>query len=376
MPGRRSTWGCNEDAGGGYRRLRYWADLGDGRGYRRVSETIKGSRRDGDEVLARRRVEHSQDHAAMTLGEVWERWYWPECQRRVEDGTLKPRTLDEYRGAWRKHVAPAFGDAQVTDIRPLAVQEWLDGLTEGSAVVCRAVLRQVLDVAVRYELVGHNVAAARYHMPKGKERAVHREVLTLTQMERTLAATRGTLAYLPAVLCGTASCRVGEALGATRQDVSRHVAHGMTLAVVQVRQQLNQLGEIVPTKTPQSVRPVVVPEPWSLDVLAVHTEWLCEHPAYLVPVGQKQLQAYWRDAQRDAGLEPVVTMRNMRASWRTIMRWELGVDEDKVERMMGHAGKTIGQQYYDRPDADVFCDTVAEAWLRWRVTHPDEARDE
>ena len=33
----RAAWGSNEDAGNGRRRIRYWADLGDGRGYRRVS---------------------------------------------------------------------------------------------------------------------------------------------------------------------------------------------------------------------------------------------------------------------------------------------------------------------------------------------------
>ena len=49
----RSTWGANEDAGNGRRRLRYWADLHDGKGYVRHSMTIVGSRRDGDEALAR-----------------------------------------------------------------------------------------------------------------------------------------------------------------------------------------------------------------------------------------------------------------------------------------------------------------------------------
>lgn len=49
----RASWGSNEDAGRGRRRIRYWADLHDGRGYRRVSETVRGTRKDADDVLAR-----------------------------------------------------------------------------------------------------------------------------------------------------------------------------------------------------------------------------------------------------------------------------------------------------------------------------------
>ena len=98
----RSTWGANEDAGNGRRRLRYWADLHDGRGYVRRSMTIVGTRRDGDEMLARLRVEHSQDRPTPTVGEVYdlilndlneaERLLAPE-----EDGMAYPRTDDNVR---------------------------------------------------------------------------------------------------------------------------------------------------------------------------------------------------------------------------------------------------------------------------------------
>lgn len=71
----RSSWGTNEPAARkGYRRLRYWADKRDGRGYRRCSETIRGSKRAGDARLAELRTLHANDTGCPTLGRVYADW--------------------------------------------------------------------------------------------------------------------------------------------------------------------------------------------------------------------------------------------------------------------------------------------------------------
>ena len=57
------------------------------------------------------------------------------------------------------------------------------------------------------------------------------------------------------------------------------------------------------------------------------------------------------------------------------MRWELGVPEDMLEKMMGHVGRNVGEVHYDRPDADVFADVVAEAWVRHRMGAKPDDRD-
>lgn len=50
----RSSFGSNEPARRpGFRRLRYWADEHDRRGFTRHSRTIKGTKRDGWDELAR-----------------------------------------------------------------------------------------------------------------------------------------------------------------------------------------------------------------------------------------------------------------------------------------------------------------------------------
>lgn len=368
MPRRRarSTWGSNEDAGGGRRRLRYWADLHDGRGYARHSMTIVGSRRDGDETLARLRVEHSADRPTPTLRQAYEAWYLPELRERVETGDMAPRSLVVYESLWRAHIDPVWGDTPVTDIRPLGIQQWLMGLTTESARKSLALMGRVLAKCVLYEAVPTNVAREDYRIPRRTEREHNKDVYTLSELMAALDAVRGTAAYIPAIMCGLASCRVGESLGPLRAEVREVESRGMTLAVVELRRQVDRLGHVSErVKNQHSERPVIVPEPWSLDVLAVGTEWLCDDGC-MRPLSQVAANAMWRDALEHAGIEPI-PLRNLRNTWRTYMRWELGIAEDMLEAMMGHAGKNVGEIHYDRPKADVFASTVADAWLRYRA---------
>ena len=46
------------------------------------------------------------------------------------------------------------------------------------------------------------------------------------------------------------------------------------------------------------------------------------------------------------------------------MRWTMGVAPDRVERMMGHAIPGVTGTHYDKPSAEQFVETVAEAFAR------------
>ena len=363
---RRSSWGSNEDAGRGRRRIRYWADLHDGKGYRRVSETIEGSRRDGDEALAMRRVQHSADAPVPTLAQAYEAWWLPEARGRVERGEMAKVTLANYESRWRRHVRPAFGDRPLTDVRPLEVQDWLLGMTAPMASISLSLMDQVYRKAVMYGVCEANPAALGYRMPVAQGEH-SKDVYTLAEMTAALSAVRGTCAYVPAVLCGVGSARVGESLGAiTAEDVRSAESHGMGLAVVDVRRQVDRYGHVMDRlKTAQSARPLVIPEPWSADVLAVGTRWLCDQGDG-TPVSQLTVGRVWKEALEAAGVKPI-PFRNLRNSWRTISRWELGIPEDMCERMMGHAGRNVGERHYDRPDADRFVDAVAAAYVHYRA---------
>ena len=370
MPRRRSTWGSNTDAGGGYRRLRYWADEHDGRGYVRHSKTIKGTRRQGDEELARLRVAHSQDRPVPTVRQAYEMWWLPDALAKVESGRISRQTLVNYQSRWKAHVCPALGDLPVSDVRPLVLREWLQGMSAGVSNQAVVMLRQILDLCVLYECIESN--PARGVIPTAtRPKAVLRDKTTYTaeEMEGALAAVRGTAAYVPAILCGLGSCRVGEALGVRCDEVEEVEANGMTVAVVPVTRQVGRFGDVSDTlKTDGSERVVVIPEPWSLDVLEAAR---AKQPGgWLTPDGvggplpQDALRRVW--ARADIGDLPRAPFRNLRNSWRTIMRWELGVSEDILEKLMGHVGRGVSAAYYDRPRAEYFADVVSKAWLAHR----------
>lgn len=365
MPRKRSTWGTNAPAARkGHRRLRYWADEHDGRGYARHTKTIRGTRRDGDEELARLRMEHAADAPVPTLERAWRMWALPDYERRVASGKASPNTLAAYQSAWRNHVAPAFGALPVTDIRPLDVQRWLSSMSKGAANLARAVLTVTLDKCVIYDVVQTNVARVAYETPTECE-ARSTDVYDLKSLRRALDAVRGTPAYVPAVLMGVASCRVGEALGALRSDVSEMDVDGATVAVVDIHQQATRDGRIMDrTKTRDSARPVIVAGPWAADVLAVAKDpglpYLCDRGDG-TPLRSAYVRHEWSRALAAAGIEPI-PLRNLRASWRTICRWEFHVPADYVERMMGHAGRNVGEVHYDRPRAEAFAAVAARTW--------------
>lgn len=362
----RNAWGSNDDAGAGRRRLRFWADLHDGRGYTRHSKTIVGTKTDGDVELAWLRVSHAEDRPVPTVRQAYEMWWLPNATERRESGEMAKSTYVNHLSRWRLHVEPRWGSVPVTDVRALDVQEWLKGLTATIAESGLSLLRQVLGECVRYDVLGRNVAAMTYRMPKRIERIYSKDVYTLAEMVAALDSVRGTVAYLPAVMAGIGSCRVGESMGFLTDEVRRVEVGGMTVAVVDLVRQASVNGTVEADhklKTKTSERPIVIVEPWSLDVLAADGPWLCGGAR--VP-SQPTIRRHWEDALRAAGIEPI-PLRNLRNSWRTIMRWELGVPEDKVERMMGHGGRNVGEIHYDRPTWEVYARTAAEAWLRYRA---------
>lgn len=365
----RNTWGSNDDAGGGRRRLRYWADLHDGRGYTRHSKTIVGTKTEGDVELARLRVSHSSDRPVPTVRQAYEMWWLPDATESRESGDMARSTYVNHLSRWRLHVGPRWGDLPVTDVRALDVQEWLRGLTATIAESSLTLLRQILAECVRYEVIDRNVAAMGYKMPRRIERIYSKDVYGLDEMVAALAAVRGTVAYIPAVMAGIGSCRVGESMGFRVDEVRAEEVCGMTVAVVDLVRQVSVNGvpgEDHELKTRTSERPIVIVEPWSLDVLsAPGPVWLCDNGCGGIP-SQPTIRRHWEGALRSAGMEPI-PLRNLRNSWRTYMRWELGVPEDKLERMMGHGGRNVGEIHYDRPAWEVFAQTAAEAWVRYRA---------
>lgn len=367
----RSSFGCVQRIGRDRYRLRWWEDTPDG--YRRVSETFDGTRKAAERRMAEIRVsldERARRHSPMTVGEAYRTWWLPDAEQRVTDGRLAKSTFKMRMSTWRLRVSE-WSETACADVRPLDIQRWLDPMTKKPAVDALSLLRQILDYAATYDVVGENVARRAYRMPQAHE-SLKDGAYTLDELDRIASAARGAHTEAALLLMCFASCRTGESLG-PRLDECRAVTYrGLTLAVVDVVRQVYsdaQLGPDGQLKNRQSVRPVVVPPPWSARLLELVGQkrargetWMSDDGAGR-PLSQNLLRREWSRAVQDACVPPKQP-RAARRSWETYMRWDMGVAPDKVERMMGHAIPGVTGEHYDKPTAKAYVETVGEVFCR------------
>ena len=371
----RDEWGSIQTVRRDLHYIRYWADLQDGRGYRRCREAVHGSKRDAQRRRAELRAAHAGDDPRMTFGQVREVLWLPAQRDRLASGDLAQNTMSLYETMWRRHIAPKWAGEAVDDIDPLEVQRWLLGLTKWNAVHSLSLAASIADVAIMYRRATTNpfrVAKGAYRMPT--ETARHtKAVWNLDTVGRAVEALRDTALEVPVMLVGLGSCRVGEAMGQKASEVEFSEEHGMTVARVPVVRQLLKSGELSDKlKTRWSYRTVCVPEPWSLRLREIvrereasGLEWLNDNGLGDI-VSRRAVWTNWERAFREGGaLEgfekiPLTSLRN---SWETYMRWELGVSPDIVDSMMGHGGKDVRTLHYDRPLPDVYAETCALAHL-------------
>lgn len=357
----RAAWGSIAQVDENRYRIRYWAKGADGQ-YRRRSETIHGSRMDAERRRSELMLGHSEDAPCPTVREVWERWAWPDLLRLVEDGDLAPLTKRSYETTWRLHIEPRWGDVPCDAVRPLHVQQWISGLTYSQALGAVSLLARVMDYAVRYELADHNPMREKYLMPsKSTVQRLDSGVWTLPELEGVWARAHGQWWEPAFLLAAFGSCRVGESLSPLAGDVEPRDVDGVPLALVPISGQVAPSGTaIVRPKTAQSARTVVLVGTPALALRQIASgmdpTWRLTHDG----TGATQTQSRLKEAWRQAHMEH--PFRNLRNSWQTWMRWELRVAPHFIEPMMGHKLPGVTGSHYDRPDADVFAEVVADAY--------------
>lgn len=364
MPRRktRAAWASITEVERGARyRIRFWAKGADG-AYKRRSETVRGTRREAERRRAELMLEHSEDAPCPTVGQAWERWALPDLERRVEGGDMAPHTLAQYRSTWARHVAPTWADVPLDAVRPLAVQQWLYGLSRNAAEQGTALLSKVMGYAVRYEVVDHNPMREKYVMPS-KSTVQRRDdgVWSLAELGPLWASLRGQWFEPAFLLAAFGGLRVGESLGPMASEVELRDVGGVPVALVSVARQVDGHGNATGRlKTAQSARTAVIAGRAALRLAELADATPAGWPLTNDGLGgfqpQRRLNAEWQ------ALGAPHPYRNLRNSWQTWMRWELGVEPHHIEALMGHKQKGTTGQYYDRPHGEQLAAVVAAAY--------------
>ena len=354
---RRAAWGSLSEVSPGVWRIRYWSEGADG--YRRRSETVRGSRKDAERRRSELMLLHGEDAPCPTVRQAWERWALPAYERRLESGDLAANTMNQYRSAWNAHVSPRWADVPCDEVRPLKVQQWIDQLTLGQARAATKLLTAILDYAVRYEHLDHNPMREKYLMPS-KSTVERRDagIWTLPELMGVWESVRGEW-YEPAfLLAAFGGLRVGESMGVKGADVTSRTINGTPVCAVDVvRQVANRGGVDERMKTGGSARVAVVVGPPALRLEAMRADlppdWFLTHYGDGSPSKQVTLGRSWRQAH---------PFRNLRNSWETWMRYDLRAPRWLIERLMGHVAGDVSDAYYDRPDAARLCEVMADLY--------------
>lgn len=370
----RSSWGTLETVVRGCKyRIRYMGtdEMGV---YRRMCETVHGSRAEASARRAALEVEHSREHHVPTVGQAHDLHWVPWADRRLERGEMSANARQQFDSTWRCHVAPKWTDVSLDAVRPADVEEWLLTKTRAVAMQCKTVLSRVMDRARFNEVTDNDPFSARLDLPsKGTTRPSGAH--TPDELREIWLALWGMPMEPAFLLMAFGSCRVGESLGVRALEVTYGLAeNSVPVAVVPISRKVGENGSVDPDgdlKTRESVRSVVLCGPMAKrlrdvasGLAAQGVEWLCDDGTG-EPMGTHHFRDVFRRAVEGAGCR-WMSPQTLRRSWETVAHWTLHLEAEDRERMMGHKLPGVTGAHYDKPCTIDFVRAASRAY----ATHP------
>lgn len=188
----------------------------------------------------------------------------------------EPRTYEVYEQYARLYIRPALGDKKLARLAAADVQAMLNGmqkrgLSAQTMVHARAVLRQALNAAMRWDIIDRNVATL-VELPPPEPHTVR--PLTAEDARKVLAAVKGTRLGCLVLVAMALGLRQEEVLGLTWEAVNfEREEIRIEKVLVRSRERRDEGGsrifELRLPKTPKSRRTIPVP--------AVIVSALCAH---------------------------------------------------------------------------------------------------
>ena len=230
-----------------------WSVMLDGKRHYVYGKTKQEARDKYEELKKQHAAGVDLGSAAQTVEVYLQRWV-----EDVIEPTLRPRTVEYYKGIIKRYINPAIGIVPLKDLNPQHVQRLINGLPKKlaprSVRNIRAVLRRALNNALTWRLVTYN-AATGIAMPKvEKYRSRIPTPEEAAEFRKAIAGIRLEALYLIAMFLGL---RRGEVLGLLKENIDVKTREIHITGQVQLVQ-----GKAVRTvtKTEASKRTLPIPD--------------------------------------------------------------------------------------------------------------------
>lgn len=293
----------------------------------------------------------SVDGFKMTVHDLFKMWL------ESIQGSVRPRTLDQYQGVVRNHLEPVLGEIKLRELQPYQIQQLYNSLlAEGKSnrtvQLVHSVIHRALVVGQQLGLVGRNPASA-VTPPKVPQKEM--QVLDDNQARQLLIAAQGDRYEAMYYLAITTGLRQGELLGLKWEDID------FSSGILQVKRQLQRVpGKGVRLSEPKTKagRRQIQLGPESVNQLIIHRRrqdieregdrWE-EHglvfPSSVgTPTGQRNLIRSFKRLLKKAGL-PDIRFHDLRHTAATLMLLN-GIPLIVVSRRLGHSKPSVTLDIY------------------------------
>jgi len=272
--------------------------------------------------------------------------------------SIRPRTFERFEGIVRLHIIPTLGRFRLDRLRAQHVQALLnrkgrEGLSAQSVKHIRTVLSIALNRAVKWNMIGRNVAALT-DAPKIEREPV--ATLSLEEARKLLDAASGDRLEGLLSVALAVGLRRGEALGLSWSDVD------LDAGVIRVSHSLQRVGgrlQLVAPKTSQSRRSIAIPEVvvkalrrhrarQSEDRLAAGSGWQDSGLIFTsrvgTPIEPRNMIRAFKGLLKKAGL-PAARFHDLRHTAASILLAQ-GVHPRAVMEILGHSRISLTMDTY------------------------------
>ena len=351
----------------------------------------RGTREDGTRRYAWRRVHGSEmeaDAAIIRLADEMGRclsvgdsmtldtYFWGYFSP-MKHATTTKANANTYDSHYRAHIAPHFGEWDITQIGNIEIQHWINQLPPQSAPNYVRTLRAILNQA-HFDHVKDDAPMGgeyRYKMPRGR-RNMPLPVWGAHEVSQAIVALRGEQLYpLFLVMAGCGLSR-SEALALDWEDITWDTVLTMDgkphwMAFIPVRQAFTAEDGMKEPKNDRRYRSVPMQPPFS-DAMheVIGTGPICQSRKHTREgwklSGKRLTPAYvpkrWKTLfQKGKPLErlPFVEIGRLRATYSTLMQ-RAGVDRTVINAMQGRTDNSpVLYTNYLNPGADTFRESAA-----------------